>query len=343
VIEHETSGPALIRVALIAPADDAPDHVEALQRTGLFRVAAQGGLPQNAVAAGVAWSDDLRVLLAQTELDAVLLVGSVRNGVELAADAIARGLHVWRQAPLGRTFAETTDLLRRARQAERVLHVPSWWDHIREGVRGLLRADDGFRAAISELRIAAVGPELASWRSSLVDAGGGVLSLDAYALLECLVALRGVPDSVAASVGRCRLKSTPAPRETEDTAAALLRYSGGDSAMVMALWDVPPYESAAWFHSASISVRVDRQGAAAYNATGAMTDQRSHPSDFLAADLVRFAADIAAHEHAEALVRQERHAAVASILEAAYLSARTGQPESPRRLYEAQKWAEPKR
>jgi predicted dehydrogenase len=332
-----------LRAALIAPADAAPAHVEALARTGRFRLAAQGGLPQNAVAPGVAWSDDLRVLLAQSELDAVLLAGSVRDSVELAADALGRGLHVWRQPPLGRTFAETTDLLRRAREAERVLHVPSWWDQIREGVRGLMRAEDGFRAAASELRIATVGPELASWRSSLVDAGGGVLSLDAYALLECLVAIRGVPESVAASVGRCRVRGTPTPRETEDSAAALLRYGGGDSAVVTALWDVPPYESAAWFHSAGVSLRIDGRRATLYNATGAATDERTHPEDFAAADLSRFAADIAARDRAESLARQERHAAVASILEAAYLSARTGQPESPRRLYEAQRWAEPKR
>lgn len=339
----DDTNPAPIRMALIAPADEAPAHVDALARAGGYRLTAQGGLPQNAVAPGIAWSDDLRVLLAQSELDAVMLAGSVRDGAELPADALGRGLHVWRQAPLGRTFAETTDLLQRARDAERVLHVPSWWDHIRDGVRSLLRAEDGFRAAVNELRVASVGPELASWRSSLVDAGGGVLSQDSYGLLECLVALRGVPESVSASIGRCRIRTTPAPRETEDAAAALLRYGGGDSAVVTALWDVPPYESAAWFHSATASLRIDRQGASISNASGATTDERTHPGDFAAADLARFSADISARDRVEATARQERHAAVASILEAAYLSARTGQPESPRRLYEAQKWAEPKR
>lgn len=342
-MEAELTTPALIRVALIASAEEAPAHVEALARAGAFQLAAQGGLPQNAAAAGVGWSDDLRVLLAQSEIDAVVLAGSVRDSAELALDALGRGLHVWRQPPLGRTFAETTDLLRRARETERVLHTASWWDHIREGVRGLLRAEDGFRAALSELRIAAVGPELASWRSSLVDAGGGVLCMDAYPLLECLVALRGVPESVAASIGRCRVRGTPALRETEDTAAALLRYGGGECAIVTAMWDVPPYETVAWLHSGGVSLRIDRQNATVINATGAAIDERAHPGDFAAADLGRFAADIAARDRGDALARQERHAAVASILEAAYLSARNGQPESPRRLYETQKWIEPKR
>jgi predicted dehydrogenase len=342
-MEAETTKPAPIRVALIASAEEAPAHLEALARADAFQLVAQGGLPQNAVAAGIAWSDDLRVLLAQSEIDAVVLAGPVRDSGELARDALGRGLHVWRQPPLARTFAETTDLLRRALEMERVLHTASWWDHIRAGVRGILRSEDGFRVALSELRVAAVGPELASWRSSLVDAGGGVLCTDAYPLLECLVALQGVPESVSASIGRCRVRSTPALRETEDAAAALLRYSGSESAIVTALWDVPPYEAVAWFHSSGSSLRIDRQTVTAMNATGAAVDERTHPGDFAAADLGRFAADIAARDRTDALARQERHVAVASILEAAYLSARNGQPESPRRLYEAQKWTEPKR
>ncbi len=40
-------------------------------------------------------------------------------------------------------------------------------------------------------------------------------------------------------------------------------------------------------------------------------------------------------------VALERHLAVTALLEALYLSARTGQPETPRKFYEVQKWPEP--
>ncbi|MBI5866143.1 MAG: Gfo/Idh/MocA family oxidoreductase [Planctomycetes bacterium] len=338
-----TTEPAPLRVGLVAPAEDAPALLEAIERSGSLHLAAQVGVAQQQAAAGATWFDDVRSLLASGGIEAVVLGGSCRGAIQVARAAIERGIHVWRIPPLARSFAETTDLLHAAGEHEVVLMTASWWEHCRETVRALLRADEGTRASFSEIRISAVGPPLQSWRASQVDAGGGVLALDAGAYLECLVALRGVPESVTATTGRCRPRATPTPRETEDFAAAILRFSDGDGAVIAAMWDVPPYDAHGLFHGGALTLRIDRRRAATTNTAGALIEERELPGDLLPRELSQFAAAVRGGEALNISARHERQVAVASILETAYLSARTGQPEVPRQLYEAQKWTEPKR
>jgi hypothetical protein len=59
-------------------------------------------------------------------------------------------------------------------------------------------------------------------------------------------------------------------------------------------------------------------------------------------ELERFVAAVREPDSAASQeVTLERHMAVSALLQATYLSARTGQPESPLKLYEVQGWPEP--
>jgi hypothetical protein len=88
-------------------------------------------------------------------------------------------------------------------------------------------------------------------------------------------------------------------------------------------------------------LRLERQRATTVNTSGATMQEQGFQSEFLAADLERFVKAVHGPRESAMLADQERHVAVASILETAYLSARTGQPEVPRQLYEAQRWIDP--
>lgn len=195
----------------------------------------------------------------------------------------------------------------------------------------------------SEVRISAVGPPLSSWRSSQRDAGGGVLLCDGYFMLEALTALRGLPETVSAAVGRCRRQPGQAPRETEDVVSAALRYGGGGLAQLSATWDIRPFERATCHHGRQSSVRYDEQNIVLLAADGTVREQQQLPADFLTTDLLRFATAVAARRRGQTVHSTiERHLAVSALLEAIYLAARTGQPEIPRRLFEVQKWPEPR-
>ncbi len=88
-----------------------------------------------------------------------------------------------------------------------------------------------------------------SWKMSKMAAGGGVLALEGYGMLEGWLALRGLPETVTACVANCRRRPDEPPRETEDIAAAIFRYEGGGLALVRASWDLPPFGQLARHHA----------------------------------------------------------------------------------------------
>lgn len=333
------SFPGDFRVGLITDTDDAAMLTAAITAAPSLHLVAQ--VADFTPTPDVQRFDDSRALIAQAGVEAVVLGSSVRFGVDTSRLAVERRVHVWRMPPHGRSFAETTDLLRQAREQDVYLHAASWWSHIRDEVRAALAVEAPFRSSCAEIRIASVGPALDSWKSSLPSAGGGVLTAEGYAWLECLVALCGVPESVSAKIGRCRSGGALAPRETEDFAELLMRFSDGGCVSILTFWDIPPYDAYAQFHAASSTLRIERNRAVTINISGGTTQAQGFKADFLSADLERFVRAVHSPREAAILADQERHVAVASILETAYLSARTGQPEVPRQLYEAQRWIDP--
>lgn len=342
-----------VRIGLIAPAEVAVAYTAVLASGEGLQLSAQGGLPQTAAADGVPWFDDLRVMIAQAPLDALVLAVSPRLGTELApiaAGAAEHGRHVWRPPPLARNFSEAVELVRRMQATDVVFRVGSWWEHVYEAVVGAVgraapktpddddRPDELPAITLSDVDLSAAGPELGAWWSSAADAGGGVLMADAYEMLEALVAMRGLPDTVFGAIGKCRSKTASIPRETEDFAEALLRYADGGVARVSARWDVPPLGKSSVHCGPTASVQLRADCVEVRDAAGAIVGAGPLPDGYLAAELERFAHDVRSGATGEELaVIINRHLAVSAIIDATYLSSRTGQPESPRRLYEAQK------
>jgi len=338
--KQPVAGP--LRVGLIAEAEEVGAYLEALRATSALELVAQGGMPQPAALPAVPWFDDTRVLVAQGGVQALIIAGAPRVGVNVGAIALERGVHVWRPPPLGRSFAEAVEVARQVQAAGAVYRVASWWDFAGGDVRWALEFEEGCTPVFSELRVSVAGPALQSWRSSQTLAGGGVLLQDAYPALEALLAIRGLPESATAFLGRCRRPGTGAPRETEDIACVILRYGGGGAALVRAAWDLPPQEYTTFHHGKQSDVRYDRQSVAVLAPDGQVRAERALPAGFLAAELARFADQIRGPQPPPSPEKNiERHLAVSAVLEAAYLSARTEQPEAPRRLFEVQKWPAP--
>lgn len=330
-----------IRVGLVAPAERAPQFVEALRGNTHFVIAAQAGMPQSAALPAIEWFSDQRVLAAQGGIDLLIACAAPRAMVDLSAIAAAHAVHLWRMPPPGRSFAETTEIVQRHRAAGLVYRIASWWDMVADALRTCLEHADGLRPLLSEVYVRAAGPTLEQWPASQVDFGGGVLAADAYGMLEALVAVRGLPDSLVASTGRFRRAAAGAPRETEDVALAILRYEGGGLGMIRAAWDIQPFKQTTLHHSADRSMRFTLEEVALVDASWRRMVQRPLPRDLLLSELAILAGEIRGDR--DRTQGQERHIAVAALLEAAYLSARTGQPESPQKLYDVQKWPVPRR
>lgn len=341
---NQTDAQATIRVGLITSDEEVRPHAAAITACPGLRLTAAAGMAQSSAPPETIWFDDTRVMIAQAGVDAVVLATSPRAGVELGNFATAYGLHVWCTTPIARNFVEATDAVQRARSAGIVYRVQSWWEHVADTVRAALKVRESPRAIFTTITVRTEGPPLPSWRSSLVDAGGGVLVSDAYPLLEALVAVRGLPDSLSAAVGKCRRAAGLAPRETEDVAFAMLRYEGGGLVLLAANWDLPSPQWVCEHHWPEATVRIERERVSVLASDHTLIHSQDMSSDWLSGELNRFSQSIRDRRAREAAAgTAERHIAVMALIETIYLAARTGQPEAPRKLYEVSKWPEPRR
>ncbi|MBN2447031.1 MAG: hypothetical protein JXO22_09910 [Phycisphaerae bacterium] len=331
-----------LRVGLMADEESGPAVAAALLASPRWNLVATTGAQLN-LGSEITWYDDRRVMITDSRPDALVLATSPRTAVELDGMFAAHELPVWRTPPLARDFAEGVQLIRQISAGPRVYRVASWWEHVREPVRQALHAVEDFKPRFTEVMIAGAGPSVQSWRAGLVDAGGGVLALDAYSALEALVAVRGLPDNVSAAIGKFRRHPGEAPRETEDVGTAILRYESGGIVLVRATWDLQPAEQYTRHHGPDSAVNLTSTTVSTHDYDGSTQNETHLPAEFIASELDHFADEVAATAPPEDQEKTlERHLAVNALLEAMYLSARTWQPESPRRFYEVQGWRLPR-
>lgn len=260
--------------------------------------------------------------------------------------ALARGVHLLRTAPLARSFALAIEEAGLAKASSAVYRVQSHWRHIADDVRWALGLTPGFRPQYCEMRVAAPGPALQSWRSSESDSAGGVLAVDGYGLLEAWLATRGLTENVIARVGSCRRRVAEPARETEDIALVMMRDPDGVPGLIRAMWDIEPYESELALHGVEASVIISASAVRVRLADQTQLDARptASPEDCLRAEITQFEAAVRRQlggEPAGGDPQLPLHLAGSALLETIYLSARTNQPESPKKLYEVQGWPLP--
>jgi predicted dehydrogenase len=329
--EHKSPGP--VRVGLVADSWPLASLTAALDACLLLQPLGQAGMPPAAGLRGVPHFDDPRSLLAQPGLEALLLATGTRNDVTLAAMAAGRGLHVWRLPPLARSFAEAVEVVTHARQLPTIYRVASWWEFVSDYVWHELPWPADLVPRFSDLR--------ASVRRPAHNAAGSLAHIG-YPLLEALLAVRGLPDTVAAAVGSYRTPGAGVTNESEDAAVALVRYSDGGAALIRVTVDIPPFEQQLAHHGARLSVTLTDDEVLLATADGKPPERRPLPGDFLTSELLRFAEFVRGQARDRATAPLERHLAVNALLEALYLSARTGHPESPRKFYQVQGQPEPR-
>ena len=174
--------------------------------------------------------------------------------------------------------------------------------------------------------------DLQGWRGDSQRAGGGVLLNQAYDPCDALVSIFGLPEEVFTILPRTTGPGDLRAHDTEDAATVMLRFPGARVATMNCRRIGREHYWRYRLHGTRGTVLVTPE---------AMTLQ-ADPSDPPSVSRVRtrnrcsppVAAFAAALE--AGLTKPpsslEEHLPTMAVIEAAYLSARTGQPESPRRL-----------
>ncbi len=281
---------------------------------------------------------DNRSLLAESRPEAVFLAVPPPAAGDIIAGCAKRGIHVWKELPLARSLGEGADFVRRMEAAGLKFAVGTQ----RRFATGYRRARR-LKGRLGQLFLARAhylfnwGPNL-GWRADS-SAGGGTLLELGYHMVDLLVSMLDLPEEVYGS-GVCGARTSARPTnvppyDTEDTAAALLRFGNGCMASVVSTRVSGPVSEGLSLHGSDGSIFADSEACVLRDPDGNVLDQvDDDQSDSLA--VFRRQA-----EHFVEAVRTDAKTHECSgwenllnlaVIEAIYLSDRTSHPESPARL-----------
>jgi predicted dehydrogenase len=278
---------------------------------------------------GIAAHDDFRSLIVNSPLDALLVAVPPFVRVNYLPIAAERRLPVWMLTPAARTLDEALQILDLFATAEVPLAISRAY-----GLDPCLHEDTIGPEAIGRLFLArghvlGCDPEDLDWRGDSQRAAGGVLLDRAYGIIDLIIQTMGMPGTVYAAAAGVSRPGTRSPYDTEDTASVVCQFAGGAMAQVAACWTAGPEEWSLDLHGIKGSAHIDDQSVIVRDRAGTTELlAQARPANLLAPQIEDFLTTVRTSPRRIRSTISE-HLAVLAVLEAAYLSARTGEPESP--------------
>lgn len=313
---------------------------EALLGSSWCRLIAVGGQKPHRLAAfaerhpEVATYDDFRSLIVNSGLEVLCMAVPpfVRaHYLQLAAE---RRLPVWMVTPAARRLDEALPLAERFEAAGVPLVVSRAY-----GIDPALDSDTLGPQAVGRVFLARGAamtclPEDLDWRGDAESAGGGVLLDRAYSLIDTLVQAMGMPGSVYTAAAGVSRPGTRFAYDTEDTAAVIFQYAGGGIAEIVASWTTGPEECWLNLHGLTATARIESAGVTVRDRqTGRELVSQPRAANPYAPQLEEFLTSLrTSPKKMRSMLRE--HLPTMAVMQAIYLSARTGQPESPGSILE---------
>ena len=296
--------------------------------------------------------DDYRQFIVQHDFDCLIVAAPLHSCLEHVRLALKKKIHVLKLPPMARGFEEALSLVELAdSQAVRYdvatawrysLSYPAWQLALQTHPLEkpfLVRASS--EVGMLDPAADTEGPihpdhELA-WVTDETLAGGGVLRHNSYELIDQLVGAFGLPQQVYALCSSRASDKQQHHHLTEDTALVTLRFSENLTAEVIATryWDARNDTHAISLYGWDGRVHVDAEQLSILDSQGRRLEQTLFEHDAV----VQMKHLLVAY--AESLLKErafrsnhDSNQAVMAVIDAAYLSARTGSPERPSRILE---------
>ena len=290
-----------------------------------------------------AYSDN-RSLLAETRPQVVFLATPPMAAPDILAACAERGIHIWKDPPLARSLTEGVAMVRLMESAGLKLAVGTQ----RRFATGYHQAAQ-LLGKLGPVFLASAhymfnwGPQL-GWRGDASSAGGGALLELGYHPIDLLVWLLGLPEEVYGISSGGHRPEDVGPNgqdlpayDTDDTAAAVLRYGGGCMATISTTRRSGPLSEQLTICGRRGSICADVDTCTLRDPDGNLIDQSGAdpaPVAIFQRQAEAFAAAVRRGTKPYECSARENLLDLA-VIEAIYLSSRTSQPESPLRLLQA--------
>lgn len=286
---------------------------------------------------------DYRQLIIQTQADFLLFGGPMHQCSEYIAQAMAAHFNILKSCPPALNFEQLSAFYRLANK-EQVLFITAQngrfslpFEHVR---RYLAQAGGGdsnpwhLISAICHVPVKEPEPEM-RWLNDPKMAGGGVLLQYCYGLIDELILCFGLPQRIYALT----INQAPDRQQrmslTEDTAIVAMQFTDALIAQICASRTLGPARRHLRVHGKQQHLTATPEEVVIYDNMGNLLEQQTYPDDVrpskkrMLERLVSCFNDPVRHPLFPAHGFDLNTLAV---IEAAYLSARTGMAEEPARI-----------
>lgn len=285
--------------------------------------------------------DDFRQFVINTQMDCLTVAEGLHRCLEYIRLAISKKVNILKLSPMARGLQEAHELVGLARQSGSrydALVIPDYAALV-SAFCTASRLNDQARPVVvrgqMQLGIGHYPQEVFTWIKDKLLAGGGVVLYEGYGLVERIVMLLGMPQQVF-----CRLcydrPGKVATYMAEDAAILVLEFPLGlvIDLLLIRYWDQRPLhlELVAYHpeHTVRLSDRVIQiQDLVGHNVIERFTVD---PFEQLKAGLQAYADSLLIDKDQPFEADGQQQLKVMAVIQAAYLSAKTGCPEDPNRL-----------
>ncbi|MFH0982605.1 MAG: Gfo/Idh/MocA family oxidoreductase [Planctomycetota bacterium] len=278
--------------------------------------------------------EDCRSLLMAAAPQAVFVALPAYQAADYVRTAAEHGIAVFQLAPWAIHFEAASGLVHRFERAGGRHVIARPWQI--EPAYDRLRKTPELLGRVYAVEVAVVGTPSArqGWRADVHRAGGGTLFHDAYAPLDILVTLCGLPERVYATAAWVPGPGTPRPYDTEDAMSVVCQYSQDRCATITSCRAADELDWSITLHGAAATARISPRSLRITKLSGErVCETRVRTRNRYSLAVNTFVTSLA--RPTETLLSASRdHLPTMAVLQAAYLSAKTGYPESPAKFLE---------
>jgi predicted dehydrogenase len=290
-----------------------------------------------------AFYDDYRQLITQNQLDCLFVAAPLHTCAEFLKMALKKKFNIFRMPPFARNYGEAAELGKLA-QAEGVTFTIANLNRFAKPALSmrnfiLQNPNEQFFFILAGAGTKKGSDPFLGWRGDPVLAGGGVLLYDCWEIIDQIVQNFGVPQQVYCVAGSTAADSRQRQYLTEDSAVITMKFNDMLCGTLLAgrasdsLGQTAQNRLIA--QGPNMTIRIDGESFEVTGKGGKQLKREDFEVDYL--DELKKAVE----NFGSNLLWPDQNLPVSSIadnlknmavIEAAYLSARTGMPEQPAKI-----------
>ncbi len=280
--------------------------------------------------------DDYRQLIMQNQLDCLVVAAGIHSCDEYVRAAMKKKFNVLKLAPAARNFEETAEFVRLAEDKGIKFSVLNPGRFSKSFIALKEFIEEGLIEHVSLITAHyAVGErEYPAWQSDKKLSGGGVLLHNCYELIDQIVLNFGVPEQVYSLNTNTTVDKQQRLYMTEDTAVVTMRFNENVICNLTASKAFGPEEGFLKVYGSDKILTVSDTKFVVSDIGGEVIEESNYNDgvECVKESLENFALSILQPEENQLCSGGRENLKNMSVIESAYLSARTGMAEEPGRI-----------